>query len=715
MPSSTLCPTRSSSRSRPSDLRTMTNCDSRFDRCKHSRRGFVECILSPMARYRAGWTRATRASRSSPTKYGKHFAPRSHSCSLSLTSRSHLFFARVLRLCLQEIFPNASHLPTFSSPAIESHLHRIPGLSERFLYINDDIIFGKPIWPEDFYTPHSGHKIYLAWPVPDCQPGCPANWIKDGFCDKACNSSACSWDGGDCLHPKNSTRVSHFQSSLGRGGHFPHVLPKTQGPLPLCSPSCANGWLGDKFCDKVCNNKECAFDLADCGVDQFASMLVGISASAHESRYRVGLDAPAIYVNLSRFFDEEPNKSKAMPQLQEATYERNPLVRAVGLNTKFKVLSILFVQNFTETNVTIELKYGSNSSATFEKRLVLEALATVEATRSPDETPFNFVSSHSSDSISEITFAAKPHAQAPTSLAFATFSEDQLRPKILPSILNNAFNLTINETLIASLAHNLSSRAPNEDWSTTSPTAPGTGTRTRRASDAHAGDVYRSLPWERKGLLSDVEARLAAGDLYMTQETHSSRRLMDVYADSLRYVNKLYNGVYGVSPRKVPVRKHSSEPASSSRRAEGVGRKSRSRLGSRLLASPPRALSRKAPQPPLACRLTAAQPRRTDCSGLYWQPFAPDLRASATRARATTVSHAKPHLLQAHMAHLVDTSIVSRLQAAFPEEFAATSAHRIRSARDMQFAFAYFYFLSSEKEKTNATEILVGFDVDHSG
>lgn len=28
-----------------------------------------------------------------------------------------------------QIFHNKSHLPTFSSPAIESNLHRIPGLS----------------------------------------------------------------------------------------------------------------------------------------------------------------------------------------------------------------------------------------------------------------------------------------------------------------------------------------------------------------------------------------------------------------------------------------------------------------------------------------------------------------------------------------------------------------------------------------------------------
>ena len=38
---------------------------------------------------------------------------------------------RGYHLSVQEIFPNKSHLPTFSSPAIEAHLHHIPGLSKR--------------------------------------------------------------------------------------------------------------------------------------------------------------------------------------------------------------------------------------------------------------------------------------------------------------------------------------------------------------------------------------------------------------------------------------------------------------------------------------------------------------------------------------------------------------------------------------------------------
>lgn len=59
----------------------------------------------------------------------------------------------------QEIFANASHLPTFSSPAIESNLHKIPGLSDKFIYMNDDVMFGREVWPDDFYTYSNGQKV----------------------------------------------------------------------------------------------------------------------------------------------------------------------------------------------------------------------------------------------------------------------------------------------------------------------------------------------------------------------------------------------------------------------------------------------------------------------------------------------------------------------------------------------------------------------------
>tara|TARA_R110002050_G_scaffold150757_1_gene277697 strand:- start:234 stop:554 length:321 start_codon:yes stop_codon:yes gene_type:complete len=47
---------------------------------------------------------------------------------------------RITVVAHEEIFTDPSDLPTFSSPAIEVHLHRIPGLSNRWIYFNDDVV-----------------------------------------------------------------------------------------------------------------------------------------------------------------------------------------------------------------------------------------------------------------------------------------------------------------------------------------------------------------------------------------------------------------------------------------------------------------------------------------------------------------------------------------------------------------------------------------------
>ncbi|MDA2806659.1 stealth conserved region 3 domain-containing protein [Nocardiopsis suaedae] len=47
---------------------------------------------------------------------------------------------------------DVADLPTFNSHAIESRLHRIPGLAEHFLYVNDDVFLGRPMPPEAFFS-----------------------------------------------------------------------------------------------------------------------------------------------------------------------------------------------------------------------------------------------------------------------------------------------------------------------------------------------------------------------------------------------------------------------------------------------------------------------------------------------------------------------------------------------------------------------------------
>ncbi|WP_194928689.1 stealth family protein [Pseudactinotalea sp. HY158] len=49
---------------------------------------------------------------------------------------------------------------TFNSHAIESALHRIPDIAERYLYLNDDVFFGRLAYPSDFFHPTGLAKFF---------------------------------------------------------------------------------------------------------------------------------------------------------------------------------------------------------------------------------------------------------------------------------------------------------------------------------------------------------------------------------------------------------------------------------------------------------------------------------------------------------------------------------------------------------------------------
>jgi hypothetical protein len=72
----------------------------------------------------------------------------------------------------RDIFPaDGTGLPTFNSHAIEARLHHIPGLAEHYLYLNDDVFFGRPVPPELFFAPDGRTHVF---PTPSSlDPGPP--------------------------------------------------------------------------------------------------------------------------------------------------------------------------------------------------------------------------------------------------------------------------------------------------------------------------------------------------------------------------------------------------------------------------------------------------------------------------------------------------------------------------------------------------------------
>lgn len=147
-----------------------------------------------------------------------------------------------------QIFKDKSQLPTFSSSAIELNLHRIPGISDYFIYFNDDVFFGQPVYPYDFYTLDQGQIMYYSWDVPQCTSKCgsflkPASHtgqyedLGDGVCDPSCNTESCLFDLGDC---KNTSRPSSSSSTQRVRSQKPNKKSQER-----CAEGCPFLWIGD--------------------------------------------------------------------------------------------------------------------------------------------------------------------------------------------------------------------------------------------------------------------------------------------------------------------------------------------------------------------------------------------------------------------------------------------------------------------------------------
>lgn len=653
---------------------------------------------------------------------------------------------RVTVVTHQDIFLNHSHLPTFSSPAIETHIHRISGLSQKFIYLNDDVMFGKDVWPDDFYSHSKGQKVYLTWPVPNCAEGCPGSWIKDGYCDKACNNSACDWDGGDCSGAAGNGRFAGGVGGGGPGGAGGQVWQFAGGVGGLggtsyCNQGCANSWLADKFCDQACNVLSCGFDVGDCGQEHFGE-LYRVTLLRNQSAYTLPVGEVRPYFSFSRIAH----------RISEAHVSDNPTVRHTSVANKWKTIHLLLHSGHNATQIHYNLTFQKQDDTEFTMSFTVAV-----DTREVPQTNISQAVSKDTDK------APKPTPTTEPLFPFSDIPEDRRGPKthkrepadhqlfievpsvnvsLLPAgvrielqkldeklligdITLKGYNLTKAEllrpyktlsqtlskqqdadskVLIEDLARvqkkpykdlegehddgkppvrdvkqtksNEERKGPaetgkpkavtpfipvniddkhQEDTDTPKPNVLRTAIERPltskllnsiskiKSTDGHAEQANVAggapvgrrlqhfissdrgfLPWERRKYFQDLlerEERLQTELMYQTDGAATGRRLKDTFADSLRYVNKLLNGQFGFTSRKVP----------------------------------------------------------------------------------------------AHMPHMIDRLIMQELQDTFPEEFDKTSGHRVRHSEDMQFAFSYFYFLMSAQQQLNVSDVFDEIDTDHSG
>ena len=84
-----------------------------------------------------------------------------------------------IKLITHDQIMDAKHLPTFNSSAIEMNLHRIPGLSPAFIYLNDDFFLTRAVTQNHFFN-SNGQAYYYTYSklqVPEADYYNSFNWI----------------------------------------------------------------------------------------------------------------------------------------------------------------------------------------------------------------------------------------------------------------------------------------------------------------------------------------------------------------------------------------------------------------------------------------------------------------------------------------------------------------------------------------------------------
>ncbi|MBD5187318.1 MAG: hypothetical protein HDS93_00915 [Bacteroidales bacterium] len=107
-------------------------------------------------------------------------------------------------------------LPVFNSLSIETVLWRIPGLSDRFIYFNDDMMLWNPVQPSDFFQ---GDKL-----------------VAYGYMHKMFTARFCRFIGGLSRNPRVTFRDTMLNAALLWGentwgnflrlGHAPYSMDK---------------------------------------------------------------------------------------------------------------------------------------------------------------------------------------------------------------------------------------------------------------------------------------------------------------------------------------------------------------------------------------------------------------------------------------------------------------------------------------------------------
>ncbi|KAG7159870.1 N-acetylglucosamine-1-phosphotransferase subunits alpha/beta-like [Homarus americanus] len=618
----------------------------------------------------------------------------------------------------EEIFTNISHLPTFSSPAIESHIHKIPGLSEHFLYLNDDVMLGSVVWPEDFYSPASGYKVYLSWSLPECSSGCPGSWLGDGYCDTSCNTTACEWDGGDCMGEKGEGDLLDFGDEYG-----------VDVSVEFCAPSCSDLWLADKYCDQSCNIQACGFDGGDCGLDEIKELYSLPAPTSYNVTYVLPMGVSVAWLNVSSLL--------ASGKAIEGWHSEHRGLRSIALNVAQGVLFIILKTNITATlKIELDIKNKNQEEKSDKKRDLVKYVLTMKCNTYPADKnattkPEHKITSKHTVNFKNFTF----HQVAPK---LKVNESVQIKPSGMKYALVNVNASGLPESLVTKV-HVLETMYKNGELTLM-------GLNKKKSdliekflkTSSNPKLVYhQKSEWFKKEILYHSEMKvkndssLKNEDLKLNDKNNNKRPLVlpKIHSETSNASKKTASRSLLWADRNEP---HDVEQLN-------VDKDKQTNL-----LSPQRTMENNILKP-----VTQGVTKDNGSLATYKGKFPWEKQEVFKDVTSITMrepgDYAVPHVghrrlldmfaesllhvnrlynseygyqarrVPAHMPHLISKKIMENLQDRFKEEYQLTSFHKIRQANDMQYAFSYFFFLMSEKITRTPAEVFAVFDTDDSG
>uniref|UniRef100_W5NDH4 N-acetylglucosamine-1-phosphate transferase subunits alpha and beta n=1 Tax=Lepisosteus oculatus TaxID=7918 RepID=W5NDH4_LEPOC len=633
---------------------------------------------------------------------------------------------RVTIVTHKEIFLNDSHLPTFSSPAIESHIHRIPGLSQKFVYLNDDVMFGKDVWPDDFYSHSKGQKVGAP------RGGATLNWC---LC---------------CVVSAGATGSSRFGAAGGgagaAGGHgqawnFAGGLGGIGG-VSYCNQGCANSWLADKFCDQACNVLSCGFDVGDCGQDHFGQ-LYKVTLLRNKTHYSIPQGETKPYFSFEGI----------AKRISEAFVSDDPIVRHTSVANKWKTMHLLLHGGMNATTIQYNFTFQGEGDQEFKMTITVDVDTRevqksnvtqaqkddgrdVKATASPLEPEVSF------EDVPTDKQGPRIHRRPPADTEDA-IEVPVLDASLLPADVQSELqkleeklekgDLTLkgyNLTKAALLEpFRVSAWARGRDQSHNGSNV-GKPVQVKSQEGEHSEKEKEKVPPhlpapERKTQLTSPPVRVQMDDQPLREADQNRPRAgaLPAAAQDLAPSRILSSLVGGVPRAKDPEETQMEKASPRERDPERE-----------LHGGVP--LGRRLQQYSVSGRGFLPWEKRKYFQDLLEEEerlrkeldYQTDVRAVGRKLRDTFADSLRyvnrllngqfgftSRKVPAHMPHMIDRLVMQELQDMFPKEFDKTSSHKVRHSQDMQFAFSYFYYLMSAVQQLNISRVFDEVDTDSSG